>query len=132
MKLPNHLRKKRNMRFFQGKRKRGRKEPSDCMSVELDLGPERIEFLDYDLRTMRVTEWQGIEQHVLRRGTSPAIPGAIEAVTCSEHLLTGKNYRWDLLVKIEKRYIYVTCFGPGEFGEYEKEWEAVIKSIRLK
>ena len=138
LRIPRQLRSKRGgtVYSFSGVLKRGRKDARVTVLVELDPTPvSRKAQRQVILKALPHEVWLGVETRVIRKGRCSFGDGGIEvlgASTVPEPTGTITLYRWVVLYKLGKHYLYIDLNGGGDLDAFEKMGTAIIESIVVK
>ena len=79
--------------------------------------------------------WLGVETNVIRKGRCSFGDGGIEvlgASTVPEPAGTITLYRWNVLYRLGKHYLFIDLNGGGDLEAFEKMGTAIIESIVVK
>jgi len=138
LRIPRQLRSKHAdyVYSFEGTLKRGRKDARVILGIELD--PTRVSrkaLRQVIIKALPHWVWLGVETRVIRKGRCSFGDGGIEvlgASTVPEPSGTITLYRWNVLYRLGKHYLFIDLFGGGDLEEFEKMGTAIIESIVVK
>jgi hypothetical protein len=138
LRIPRQLRSKRGgyVYHFGGTLKRGRKDARVILGIELDPPPvSRKALRQVILRALPHQVWLGVEMRTIRKGRCSFGNGGIEvlgASTVPEPTGTIILYRWNILYRLGKHYLFVDLNGGGDLDAFEKMGISIIESIVVK
>lgn len=126
---PEHLKQKRGMYFFEGKKRGGVLE---MLAIELFPNDAMVEQLRNFILKAPVMSNAAINLTIVRRGESGIRPGMIESLLQTQYKMQGiEGYQWDMMFPVGDKVAKVAIVKTsGNLDEDQPMWERVIQSIQ--
>jgi hypothetical protein len=133
MVIPEYLKPRKGMRFFQVDRRRN-KSP-DLLNLAVDLfqnDEDRAEMLRNSMRTARGNDWMDVQQCIVMQGATDYLKDGFELLGTATNTVTDDvTHTYNILFRIKNMNIYVAILGTGDIACFYSKCKSIICSINI-